>query len=329
MAYKVLIIKLGYSETLDPEIGKLSSLGDVLRTTVLLHNYPNSDNDVTWLTDQSAYPLLHDNPLISRILILDPITILQLQAERFDIVINLEKVPGICALADSISAWQKFGFRLDAETGTATSYTNSHDALRIYSDYDSKRQAKRKWQEVLFEMVGSKWRGESYVLNYTPKSSFTQFDIGLNHKIGTKWPNKMWRKWSELNAELTKLKYSVSWQSGASNLNVYMDWISSCNTIITHDSLGLHIAMAMGKQVVALFGPTSRTEVHLYGLGVAVRPSTPFACLPCLRPQCHQETSCMDTIDVANVVSAIEGRIKDGNNGCEREYLSQGCIGSE
>jgi len=27
---KVLIIKLGYSETLDPEIGETSSLGDVL-----------------------------------------------------------------------------------------------------------------------------------------------------------------------------------------------------------------------------------------------------------------------------------------------------------
>ena len=33
---KVLIIKLGYSETLDPEIGRVPSLGDVMRTTVIL-----------------------------------------------------------------------------------------------------------------------------------------------------------------------------------------------------------------------------------------------------------------------------------------------------
>ena len=34
---------------------------------------------------------------------------LQLQHERFDTVINLEKVPGVCALADSISAWRRHG----------------------------------------------------------------------------------------------------------------------------------------------------------------------------------------------------------------------------
>ena len=33
---KILIIKLGYSETLDQEIGRIPSLGDILRTTPIL-----------------------------------------------------------------------------------------------------------------------------------------------------------------------------------------------------------------------------------------------------------------------------------------------------
>ena len=33
---KILIIKLGFSETLDEEISRFSSLGDVLRTTPIL-----------------------------------------------------------------------------------------------------------------------------------------------------------------------------------------------------------------------------------------------------------------------------------------------------
>ncbi len=37
MKEKVLIIKLAYSETLDEEIGLETSLGDMLRTTVVLH----------------------------------------------------------------------------------------------------------------------------------------------------------------------------------------------------------------------------------------------------------------------------------------------------
>ena len=91
---KVLIIKLGYSETLDGEIGKITSLGDVLRSTVLLHLYKNAH--VTWLVDEKAFPLLKGNPYVHRILSYDLSSVLQLQSERFDTVINLEKVPGLC-----------------------------------------------------------------------------------------------------------------------------------------------------------------------------------------------------------------------------------------
>ena len=64
---KVLIIKLGYSETLDKEISTTCSLGDVLRTTVILH-FLKKDN-ITWLVDERALPLLRDNRYIDRILV--------------------------------------------------------------------------------------------------------------------------------------------------------------------------------------------------------------------------------------------------------------------
>src|SRR3990170_1114193 len=99
MKTKVLIIKLGYSETFDKEISRLSSLGDVFRSTVILHLFKN--DNVTWLTDENAAPLLYKNPYINRILIYDFTTAFQVQNEVFDIVVNLEKVPGICAMADN------------------------------------------------------------------------------------------------------------------------------------------------------------------------------------------------------------------------------------
>ena len=110
---KVLIIKLGYSETLDGEIGKATSLGDVLRSTVLLHLYKNAN--VTWLVDEKAFQLLKGNPYIHRIIFYDLTSVLQLQSERFDTLINLEKVPGLCAFSDSLKAWRRYGFRFDPE----------------------------------------------------------------------------------------------------------------------------------------------------------------------------------------------------------------------
>ena len=87
---KILIIKTGYSETLDQNISFKSSLGDVLRTTVILHLL--KDNHVTWLVDKHAFKLLYRNPYIDKILIYDKTTALQLQTEKFDTVINFEKV---------------------------------------------------------------------------------------------------------------------------------------------------------------------------------------------------------------------------------------------
>jgi hypothetical protein len=52
---KVLIIKLGYSETLDSALSLTTSLGDVLRTTVILHFF--KDWHITWLVDEKALPL--------------------------------------------------------------------------------------------------------------------------------------------------------------------------------------------------------------------------------------------------------------------------------
>ena len=309
---KVLIIKLGYSETLDPEIGRVPSLGDVMRTTVILHCF-KSGYHVTWLTDESAYPLLKGNPYIDRILFFNLTTTLQLQAERFDKVVNLEKVPGLCALADSINAWSKYGFRFDPDAGEARSYEGSHDAFKVYTDINKKRNAKRVWQDVLFEMLGKRWRGENYILGYKPVSRI-KYQIGLNYLVGTKWPNKVWPKqnWDELQALLEADGYAVSLQQGRNNIEAYLEWINSCGVLVTHDSLGLHIAIALQKRIVALFGPTSAKETALYSTGVAITPQGEFNCLPCLKPECDKAQCCMHTIPVetvySEVVNALNGK---------------------
>src|SRR5512140_1267476 len=152
---KILIIKLGYSETMDAGIGKVTSLGDVLRTTVIL--YPFANDHVTWLVDEMAYPLLEGNPYIHRVLIYDLTTVLQLQREKFDTVINLEKVPGVCALADSISAWRRYGFRFDETKGEAEAYDRCEYVFSLCKDSELKRTHKGSWQQSLLDIVGAAW----------------------------------------------------------------------------------------------------------------------------------------------------------------------------
>jgi len=310
---KILILKLGYTETLESALSFTTSLGDVLRTTAILHFFKN--DQVTWLVDEKAQPLLEHNPLIQRVLVYDPRRIAQLTQERFDTVINLEKLPEICLLAESIQCSRYLGFRVghsrpgeDAGTRRLEELAQSTDKRRVNKDC---------WQKVLADALGETWAGEPYVLGYHPVSP-QSYDVGFNWATGTKWTNKAWstENWRVLES-LLKDDFSVTWQRGLSSITEYIEWINSCGLLVTSDSLGLHIALALGKRVVALFGPTSPHEIYFYGLGSYVLPESGYGCIPCLNPYCTQPRQCMEFIAPEKVKERIIDEFKRPARPCQ------------
>ncbi|MBU0673293.1 MAG: glycosyltransferase family 9 protein [Proteobacteria bacterium] len=301
---KILIIKLGYSETLIPEIGNRCSLGDVLRSTVVLHLF--KDDHVTWLTDIAAVPLLMENPYIDRILPFDLLSVLQLEEERYDKVINLEKVPGICALVNRISAWSHFGFRFDQETGTAEAFEHSHEALAVATRGDIKKLNIKCWAEVLYDMLGAKWNGEDLILGYRPGNE-PEFDLGFNTNVGPLLPLKAWPEdhWRQLEKRIGG-SYSVTYQQHLHNLIGYMDWINSCKMLITSDSLGLYLGIALGKKVLALFGPSSEIDQSPHPNLRFVKPPLDRECIPCQKKECELNDPCMAYITPEQVLAAID-----------------------
>jgi heptosyltransferase-2 len=301
--HKILIIKLGYSETLIPEIGSNCSLGDVFRTTAVLHLF--AEEHVTWLTDIAAVPLLEGNPYIDRIMAFDLLSVLQLQGERFDKVINLEKVPGICALANKISAWSHFGFRLDQETGQAEAYEMAYEALAVATKENIKKFNNKTWVDLLFTMLGAQWQGESFLLGYKPKT-VPEFDLGFNIHVGKLLPLKAWpeKNWHEL-ASLAEGHFSVTYQQSLDNLYGYMDWINSCRVLITSDTLGLYLGIALGKKVLCLIGPTSGREQSPHPNLRIIYPAIERDCLPCFQKQCDYDDPCMNYISPAQVMASI------------------------
>lgn len=305
-AAKILIIKLGYSETLDAAIGQVSSLGDVLRTTVVLHLFKNGS--VTWLVDKEASLLLKDNQHI-RVLIYGSDSMRQIRRERYDAVINFEKDRDICTFSDSIDAKKHYGFGFDKCAGKLRYCPGSEEAFKICTDNDIKRSNRKSWQHIIMEMAGGKWDGEEYILGYKPKSKL-KYDIGLNWKVGSKWPNKAWPKeyWHKLT-ELIDGYYKYSWQEGVNSLYEYIEWINSCCLIVTADSLGQHIALALKRKVLILYGPTKPQETYLYGLGKELLPGVNHSCIPCLKNKCIQKRSCMYSIAPEKVIREISNSL--------------------
>jgi len=315
---KIIIIKPGYSEFLERENNSRKvSLGDVLRTTPLLHIYNN--DSITWVTDSEAFPLLEGNSLIHKILPYDFTTALQLKAEEFDIVINLEKIPGICAMADGIRARRsRYGFTFNSQTGEVEAVDKAYEVLAVSSNPIAKKENKRIYQEFLFEMVGAKWKREKYSLAYKPNSQ-ESYDIALNTQVGQKWPIKSWpnAKWNILEEILVKEGLKVTRQDKQSkgilnNLYSYMDWINSSKMVISNDSLGLHMGIAMEKKVLGLFGPTPSSEVYFYDHGEAILPISNCKYIPCFEKKCITGENCMNSITPEVILNKVHEYLKRG-----------------
>lgn len=300
---KILIIKLGYSETLDKRLSTTTSLGDVLRTTFLLHYFKN--DEVYWLADKKVLPLLERNIYIKKIFVYNKKVQTELEKDSFEAVLNFEKSPSICKLSDSLKANFRFGFNGVFEN-VENYFGGDKRLVRLSADVNARRKNKDCWQKILAEAVGKTWRGEKYILGYKPKSKI-KYDIGFNWTTSSKWKNKSWPKvyWQELY-KLLKGKYSVSWQKGLKNLYEYIDWINSCRLIVTADTLGLHISIALRKRIIALFGPTSHSEIYLYGCGNAMLPEVSYKCIPCLKQVCHMKKPCMEFIFPEKVKTRID-----------------------
>lgn len=309
---KVLILKTGYSEILDKRTNsRIVSLGDVLRTTPLLHPYKNQN--VTWITDKKAIPLLKDNPLIHNLFALDFITSLQLQSEEFDTVINLEKIAGICALADKIRARKsRYGFTFNSQTGEAEAYAHSFNLLNISINSKLKKQNQKTAQEILFEIIGEEWKGEEYILGYKPKTKEI-YQVGLNTKIGEKWPTKAWpnKNWDKLEEMLKANNIKVTRQDKQpkeilTDLYRYTDWINSCRIIVSNDSLGMHLGIVLKKEVLGLFGSTNSKEVFFYNRGKAILSEPIPNCLPCFETYCKKGRNCMEDIQPERLYEEIK-----------------------
>ena len=75
--------------------------------------------------------------------------------------------------------------------------------------------------------------------------------------------------------------------------------ISLCHVFITSDSLGMHIAIALKRKIIALFGPTPVNEIELYSLGIKVHAKS--NCLCCYKPDCKAT----DQIKVQDITKQI------------------------
>jgi len=185
------------------------------------------------------------------------------------------------------------------------------------------------------------YRGEGYVLELTEEEKLLALDYRRRNRIGDRdvvigfntgcsdlFPNKkmtveqhLWliRK---IRAAIPKARMvllggkteternlEIARRSGGRVLNSPTTeglrrgivYLQSCDLVVTGDTSAMHMAIALGKQVVVWFGLSCASEIELFGRGEKI--VSQLDCAPCWKKTCDH-LSCIKKLDMQAVLEA-------------------------
>ncbi len=297
---------------------------------------------VAWVSDAENLPLLEGNPLVDRLYSFDFESSLSLLAQEFDLLISLDKEPGPAALAAGVHADRKLGFGMNDYGNLTIFNPAADYAFRLGVDDDLKFfRNKKTYQEIIHEAAELDYARDEYAF-VLPDGAGGKADrffrrhripgtrtaIGLNTGAGAKFATKQWPLEScvrlarlltrrlgasvfllggprerEFNRAVARRVRSRVYDTGADNtLPEFAGFLDRMDAVVSSDSLGMHLAIALKKKVVALFGPTCPQEIDLYGRGVKLFAGVD--CAPCYRPACP-DVRCLKAITPEGVFEEL------------------------
>jgi ADP-heptose:LPS heptosyltransferase len=299
---------------------------------------------ITWLTDAESEALLNTNPHIARLMSFDPSNLLVLLSEEFDLLLNFEKEPRALALANMVRAREKRGFAPSSAGTLTVFNPESEYALQLgLSDELKFRQNTKTYPQIIYEMAGLPYRNEEYVLELSERSkqfagqfakkyhlADSKHVVGINTGCGSVFQTKQWTvdgfvalinhlskepgvcllllggpRERSFNAEIMHQCSQHIIDTGCDNsLEDFLGIVSTCDLVVSSDSLTMHIAIGLKKQVVAFFGSTCPAEVDLFGRGEKI--VSDFPCAPCYKTSCSMNPSCMEALSADQVLAAVK-----------------------
>ncbi|MEM8628820.1 MAG: lipopolysaccharide heptosyltransferase II [Chlamydiota bacterium] len=90
---------------------------------------------------------------------------------------------------------------------------------------------------------------------------------------------------------------------GKTSLRSLCSCIGVCDLFVTNDSGPMHIAAALDRELIALFGSTNAVKTGPYSKGEVIRKEV--SCAPCYRRVCPIDFRCMERISVEEVVQKV------------------------
>jgi ADP-heptose:LPS heptosyltransferase len=309
----------------------------------LKRKFPQST--IYWVTLKNAAGLLAHNHLLDKVFVYDAESLSILTQMKFDYVLNVDKSQRSCALLNSVEAEHKLGFGLNADgkiipvnEGAFYNYNLGMD------DHLKFKVNQRKGQEYLAETFELEYHRDEYIFNFTDEEKAfieayrksaglnpNDFVVGFNTGCSELYPNKKMTidQHVYLIGEMLKINgLKIALLGGPEDLernkNIYSHFVGriintpvnegvrkgACyeniaDVVITGDSFGMHLAIALKKFVIAWFGLSCWTEIDLYDRGIKLF-SEDLECSPCWKRKCPYNLECMSMIDLKKIINTVK-----------------------
>ena len=98
---------------------------------------------------------------------------------------------------------------------------------------------------------------------------------------------------------------------GSTTLLEMVEWLRLADLLVTNDTGPMHVAAALDKPLIALFGPTEPRRTGPYGQSENVLRLEQLPCVPCMKSVCHFENmeECLRAISPAAVFNRVAEKI--------------------
>ena len=322
---------------------KPSSLGDVIHALPVLRliKRQRSHWQVHWWIAQSFAPLLQNDSDLAAVhpfrrrdwgtsggLARGVQQLGQLHRERFDVVLDLQGLARSAAFSWIARAGLTIGLHQHRE-GAAFAYdvaverpsSNAHavDWCRAVLPYlGLENNDDFEWiprrdnplpecyeagQRWLALCPGARWENKRW-----PMESFETLTRNLLMEQGNLRVVVLGGKEdAELGVRLGAIGARCVDKTGQTTLPEMVEWIRASEVMVTNDTGPMHVAAALGKPVVALFGPTDPRRTGPYQARGTVLQASAMECVPCLSRTCTAEydRDCLRNIRVAKVAAEV------------------------
>ena len=245
---------------------KLGATGDVVRTTPLLSLV---SSHITWVTAAKNTVLLKG--------LKDTLRCFSWEEReraldtRYDLAINLEDTLDVALFLQNIRTTEIFGAYVDSSK--CLRYTDNSKCwfdLSLISSYGTlkadklKFQNRRTYQEMIFDGLGFRFGGETYLLPGPIKTGLSG-DVAIAADAGPIWPMKKWAYYDKLKGQLEGQGLTVNVLPKRSSLLEHLSDVGNHRCLVGGDSLPMHLALGTRTPCVSIFNCTSPWEIYDYG----------------------------------------------------------------